>query len=193
MFPAVSSLEAPESDSLILKVEVPMKGPRRSHTSLKVTKHEWVNSDPEDLSPEPSPQPQRCVSLTFWAMLRSLPVALRCSRPRRQEDLPERSLAEPTPEGAGGELSWTIFWGFISHGHGHYNWASVCLVKVTRAGDEAANAWGHHQSQHPVQSSLGGPLAPSPGSAHKPTEEAECRGELAQQQLIGERPNSTLP
>ena len=48
---------------------------------------------------------------------------------------------------------------------------------------------------HSIQCSpaWAGPLAPSPGSAHKPTEEAECRGELAQQQLIGERPNLTLP
>lgn len=62
MFPTVSSLEAPESDSLILKVKVPMKGPRRSHNSLNITKHEWVNSNPENLSPEPSPQPQYCVT-----------------------------------------------------------------------------------------------------------------------------------
>ena len=94
MFPAVSNLEAPESDSLILKVEVPMKGPRRSHTSLKVTKYEWVNSDPEDLSPEPSPQYSVVLRLTFWAMLKSLPVALRCCRARRREDLPEPSLAD---------------------------------------------------------------------------------------------------
>lgn len=125
MFPAVSNLEAPESDSLILKVQVPRKGPRRSHNSLKITQHEWVNSDPENLSPEPSPQPQHCVTSHLLSHVEKF-----ASRPEmlwrtQNGGTAEPSLAEPTPAGAGdaseGGLSWTTFWGFISHRHGHYS------------------------------------------------------------------------
>ena len=96
-------------------------------------------------------------------------------------NLPLRGLETPLK----GSCPETVFWGFISHCHGRYNWASGSLIKVAWAEDETANTWGHHHHSIQCSPTQAGPPVPSPGSAHKPTEEAECRGELAQPQLIG--------
>lgn len=193
MFPAVSNLKAPESDSLILKVQVLRKGPRRSHNSLKITQHEWVNSDPENLSPEPSPQPQHCVTSHLLGHAEKF-----ASRPEMlwstQEGLQNPHWLSSGPAGAGGALKGSC--------PGPPSGGSYLIVMVITAEHQCVWLKWHwqrmrlpsllHPSQHLVQSSPGWTTGTQSWFCSQ-TQGSRCRGELAQQQLIGERPNLTLP
>lgn len=86
MFPAVSNLEAPEVWQPHFESASAKERTGGPHNSLKITQHEWVNSDPENLSPEPSPQPQHCVASHLPGHAEKVCSRPGCSGAHKRED-----------------------------------------------------------------------------------------------------------